>query len=104
MHKDVQVPREAGCRGRSATTILTGFRPRTTGDFRFGESHQSHFAPAPSPAKDGEFPHALFVSVGPPKGYPYPCGGRARSLSHPFGPSFVSLRRSARRKAHFYDE
>ncbi len=45
-------------------------------------------SPAPSPCG---FPHCLGRLSGSPKGHPAPAGGRARSLSHPFGPAFVSV-------------
>jgi len=70
---------------------LTGCRPRTAGDFCFGKSHQNHFSPAPSPVNPTGTLIASVALAGPSKGHPAPAGGRARSLSHPFGPAFVSV-------------
>ncbi len=87
--------------------MLTGRRPRTTGDFRFGESHQSHFAPRSSPRtvfRCGE-PRISLASVGPPTAHPCADGRTPGSLPGPltepcFGCTHPRLdRRGERTKA-----
>ncbi len=58
------------------------------GDFCFGKSHQNHSRLRLHPS--GSL-IASVASAGPSKGHPAPAGGRARSLSHPFRPIFVSV-------------
>ncbi len=57
----------------------------------FRRKYPKPFSPAPSPVNPTGPLIASVASAGPSKGHPAPAGGRARSLSRPFGPDFVSV-------------
>ena len=57
----------------------------------FWRKYPKPFTLAPSPVNPTGSLIASVASAGPSKGHPAPAGGRARSLSHPFGPAFVSV-------------